>query len=300
MTNHPLSGVYAAAITPLNDDFSIALDDIPNFLSFLANRGCHGALLLGTTGEGPSFATDERLAIFKAALKVREVHPEFRLLAGTGTPSLEETITITKSAFDLGFEGAVVLPPYFFHQATEDGLYQWFQELIRRAVPEDGHLLGYHFPAQSGVPIPLGVLSRLRGVFPRQFIGLKDSTANAEHTHQVGVSLDENIVALVGNDKLLVEALDAGGSGCITAMANLHSPSLREIWDAHKNGEAARGAQEYIITNRNHLDGYQPFAPTIKALISELHDFPTWAVRPPLTPLPKIKIEELLLMMSEL
>ena len=46
MTNHPLAGVYAAAVTPLNQDYSIALDDIPEFLAFLAKRGCHGALLI--------------------------------------------------------------------------------------------------------------------------------------------------------------------------------------------------------------------------------------------------------------
>ena len=129
MCYHPLSGVYAAAVTPLNPDQTIASEDIPEYLAFLAKRGCHGALLLGTTGEGPSFAVEERITIFKAGARIREEYPDFRLLAGTGTPSLEETIYLTKAAFDLGFDGAVVLPPYYFHQATTNGLFSWFHEL---------------------------------------------------------------------------------------------------------------------------------------------------------------------------
>lgn len=294
MANHPLAGVYAAAVTPLNQDYSIALDDIPKFLAFLAKRGCHGALLLGTTGEGPSFSVKERLEIFKASLAVRDIYPDFRLLAGTGTPSLEETSYLTKSAFDMGFNGAVVLPPYFYHQANEDGLTYWFQMLIDRAVPEDGYLLGYHFPAQSGVPIPLGVVSRLRKSFPKRFAGFKDSTKNAEHTHQIGLALDTDLLALVGNDGLLSKSLQAGGSGCITAMANLLSPILRQIWDSYQNGKPSIQGQDDLIAYRKILENYQPFPPTMKALLASLHGFPTWAVRPPLSQLPKDKHGELI------
>jgi len=285
MTNHPLAGVYAAAVTPLNQDSSIAVDDIPEFLAFLAKRGCHGALLLGTTGEGPSFSLNERLKIFKASLTVRDEYPNFRLLAGTGTPSLEETITLTKSAFDLGFTAAVVLPPYFFHQANEDGLTFWFQELIKSAVPEDGYLLGYHFPAQSGVPIPLGVVSRLRTTFPKKFAGFKDSTSNAEHTNQIGLGLDKEVLALVGNDILLSKSLAAGGSGCITAMANVLSPILRQIWDSHQQGLPSDEGQDNLLAYRKILANYQPNAPTMKALLTSLHGFPAWTVRSPLSQL---------------
>jgi len=285
MKLHPLSGVYAAAITPLNDDYSIALEAIPTYLSFLAQRGCHGALLLGTTGEGPSFNNEERRVIFKAGAKVWEEYPDFRLLAGTGTPSLQETAEITKFAFNLGFAGAVVLPPYYYHQATEAGIYDWFQELIQRAIPADGYLLGYHIPAQSGVPIPEGVLNRLREAYPNQFIGIKDSTATADYTQKIGKSLDEDFVALVGNDRLLSQALDMGGSGCITALANLHSPGLRVIWEAHQNGKGAPEAQAKINAQQEVLSRYAPFPPSVKALVSRLHNFPLWAVKTPLTPL---------------
>ncbi len=67
MTNHYLAGVYAAALTPLRKDYAPDLEAIPHLLSYLAKRGCHGALLLGTTGEGPSFSAEERVTIFKAS-----------------------------------------------------------------------------------------------------------------------------------------------------------------------------------------------------------------------------------------
>jgi len=118
-----IKGVYAASITPLKKDFSPDLGSLPGYLDFLARRGCHGALLLGTTGEGPSFSTKQRTEIFKAALEVRQEWPEFRLLAGTGTPSLDETEGLTKAVFDLGFDGAVTLPPYYFRASEEDGLF---------------------------------------------------------------------------------------------------------------------------------------------------------------------------------
>ena len=155
-----LSGVYAAAVTPLKPDFTPDLAMVPELLAFLAARGAHGALLLGTTGEGPSFSISEREAIYKAAAKVKNKHPEFSLLAGTGTPSLEETSHLNQVVFDLGFDGVVVLPPYYFRGASEDGLYAWFSQVIEGSIPEGGKLLGYHIPQVSGVSLSDSLLKR--------------------------------------------------------------------------------------------------------------------------------------------
>ena len=158
MPNHELAGVYVAAITPLRNDYSPDIEAIPELLRFYAERGNHGALLLGTTGEGPSFSPSERVAIYEAATAIKASHPDFRLLAGTGTPSLSESIDLTKAAFELGFNGVVVLPPYYFRNASEGGLLQWFQQLINSAVPKDRFLLYYHIPDVSGVPVNLEFL----------------------------------------------------------------------------------------------------------------------------------------------
>ena len=291
---HPLAGIYAAAVTPLNVDQSLALDDIPPFLAFLAKRGCHGALLLGTTGEGPSFSLRERLAIFKAALPVWDTYPHFRLLAGTGTPSLEETIILSKAAFEYGYQGVVVLPPYYYHQATEDGIFKWFEEVIKQSVPEGGFILGYHFPSQSGVPIPLDVIRRLRLRYPVRFAGFKDSTNTAEHTHQIGNGLDRNLAAFVGNEIYLSQALEIGASGCITASANVFSPIMRKIWDKHQAGVSAEIEQAFINKQREVLSHFLPFPVSMKVLLSSIFGFSKWAVRSPLTPFVSSQVEQLI------
>ena len=268
MTMHPLSGVYVAAITPLNANYTPDLDAIPQLLDFMAKRGCHGALLLGTTGEGPSFAANERYAIFKAALPVRDKHPDFKLLAGTGTPSLSETISLTRFAFEIGFNGVVTLPPYYYHQATVDGIYAWFQEIINRAVPNDGNLLGYHIPAQSRVSLPLDLLSNLKDSFPNQFAGIKDSSGDPRHLEDIAARFGNDLLILVGSDALLSHSLEHQGSGCITAMANLYSPDLRVIWDTYQQGKTAPLVQERLTAYRNILLNYTPYPATIKALIA--------------------------------
>jgi 4-hydroxy-tetrahydrodipicolinate synthase len=116
----------------------------------------------GTTGEGPSFSPTERLEALRSALLVRQKHPQFRLLFGTGTPSLEETASLTRAAFDLGVDGVVVLPPYYFRKVSDDGLMAWFSQVIETAVPAGGALLGYHFPNMSGVPLSLDLPGRLK------------------------------------------------------------------------------------------------------------------------------------------
>jgi 4-hydroxy-tetrahydrodipicolinate synthase len=279
-----LCGVYAAALTPLQPDFSPALDDLVNLLDFLAQRGCHGALLLGTTGEGPSFSPSERLEILKAALAVRQKHPDFRLLAGTGTPSLDETARLNHMAFDLGYDGVVVLPPYYFRKATDDGLFAWFSQVIQRSVPEGAALLGYHIPGVTGVPLSLDLLARLKDAFPDRFAGLKDSSSDADMAWNLGQRFGKDLLVYSGTDSLFSLALENQASGCITALANLFSPDLRKVWDAFQAGDSDWQSQSRLDQARLIMNRYPPNPPLYKALLARLGYFPQWSVRPPLLP----------------
>ena len=176
-SSHPLAGVYAAAVTPIRaSDSTLDHESVPFLLRFLASRGCHGAVLFGTTGEGPSFSPSERESILRSARAYRNQLRGFKLIAGTGTPSLSESIELTKLAFDLGYDAALVVPPYYFRKATDDGLFAWFSELINKAVPKDRYILGYHFPNVAGIGFSLELLARLKDAFPTQFAGIKDSS----------------------------------------------------------------------------------------------------------------------------
>lgn len=290
MTRHPLGGVYTAALTPLTPAFSpdastslsTSLEAVAPYLAFLAARGCHGALIFGTTGEGPSFSPAERFAIWQIALQVREEYPDFRLLAGTGTPSLTETIDLTRAAFDLGYNGVVVLPPYYFRKASDEGLFHWFRELIQKAVPADGYLLGYHFPGAAGIGFSLELLVRLKDAFPIQFAGLKDSSHDSNFARALGQRFGDDLAVFSGTDSDFTLALENHAAGCITAPANLISPDLREIYDAFTSGKDTSAAQARVTEQRHILEKYLPFPPTLKALVHRLHGFPRWPVRPPL------------------
>ena len=279
---HALSGVYVAAVTPLKSDLSPDLDAIPGLLDFFARRGCHGALLLGTTGEGPSIAADERLEICRTALSIRKVHPDFKLLVGTGTPSLSETVFLTRTAFDLGYDGVVTLPPYYYRKATDDGLFAWFTQVIQQSVPGDGFLLGYHFPAVAGIGFSHDLLKRLKDSFPNQFAGIKDSSHDEAFARSLGEQFGDSLAVFTGTDSYLKLALDHFAVGCITAPANLISPDLRLVWDSVRREVDASDAMQRITKQRHILEKYMPFPPILKAMLSCIHGLPRWPVKPPL------------------
>jgi len=281
-STHPLAGVYAAAVTPLHNDSSLDLESVPALLNFLASRGCHGALFFGTTGEGPSFSPSERETLLRTAREYRNTTPDFRLLAGTGTPSLSETIDLTKLAFDLGYDGVVVLPPYYFRKASDDGLFNWFSEVIKKAVPPDKYLLAYHFPNVAGIGFSLDLLARLKDAFPVQFAGIKDSSHDPALASELGKRFGSDLAVFNGTDSYMQLAMQNKAAGCITAPANLISPDLREVWDLMTAGKDASEAQTRVTKQRHILEKYPPFPPTLKALMHRMHEFPKWSVKPPL------------------
>lgn len=284
MMENRFNGVFAAAVTPMKKEFSPDLKAIPAFLEFLDHRGCHGALLLGTTGEGPSFSFDERNSILKAACEYKNSHPEFLLMAGTGTPSLTETINLTAEAFSMGCDAVVVLPPYYFRKVNDQGLFAWFTEVLRNAVPTGGALFGYHIPQVTGIPISFELLEKLMKAFPGKFAGIKDSSGDPGFARSLGERFGNDLQVLNGNDRLFSLALDSQAAGCITALANLYSPVLRTIWDGFQQGVPSTSIQTRLDSYRVILEKYAPYPPVLKAMLARQFGFPAWTARPPLEP----------------
>ena len=292
-SSHPLAGVYAAAVTPLDHESKLDLESVPVLMRFLATRGCHGLVLFGTTGEGPSFSPSEREVLMRSVRAYRNQFRNFRLIAGTGTPSLSESIDLTKLAFDLGYDAALVVPPYYFRKATDDGLFAWFSELIRKAVPSDKYILGYHFPNVAGVGFSMELLTRLKNAFPVQFAGIKDSSHDADLAHALGEKFGEDLVVLTGTDTYLKMAMENKAAGCITAPANLISPELRAVWEGLRAGTDVTEAQARVDHLRHILEKYPPFPPAIKAVLQRLHGLPRWSVKPPLLDISEALEEQL-------
>lgn len=285
-------GVIAAAVTPLNQDGSLGLDAWPFLLDFLRRRGCHGVLLLGTTGEGPSFSPSERLEMVKAIETYRLADPEFYILVGTGTPSLDETVSLNKAVFELGVDGVVVLPPYYYRKAGENGLYEWYSQVIRKSVPAGCTLFVYHIPSMTGIQLSLELVSRLMGAFPDRNFGIKDSTVDPKFARAVGERFGKDLLTFTGTDSLFDLALEHSASGCITAMANLRSLDLRCVWDARQQGHVDHAARLRLERSREVMSHYPPNPPLYKALLARLHNFPGWAVRPPLLSMTDEQLEK--------
>jgi 4-hydroxy-tetrahydrodipicolinate synthase len=228
MTNiqpsHPtLEGVFAAAVTPIHADGGPDLAALPPLMDFLASRGCHGVLLLGTTGEGPSFSVQERIGVVREGLRHRQAaQPNLKVLAGTGAANLPDTIELTRAAFDLGVDAVVTLPAFYYKGVSAEGLTAYFDQIIRAAVPADGRLLAYHIPQMSGVAIPPATLSALRQRFPNQFWGMKDSQDDLAHTLEI-TSQFPGFGVFAGSDSIFSESLAGGAVGSITALSNVTS-----------------------------------------------------------------------------
>ncbi len=279
-----LEGVFAAAVTPINPDGNPDLAALPPLVDFLAGRGCHGVLLLGTTGEGPSFGVQERIGVIREVARHRQAaQPNFKVLAGTGGANLPDTIELTRAAFDLGVDAVVTLPAFYYKGVSADGITAYFDQVVRAAVPADGHLLAYHIPQMSGVAIPPAAISALRQRFPNQFWGMKDSQDDLAHTLDITGQFP-GFGVFSGSDSIFTESLAGGAVGSITALANVTSPLNRAVWDAHQRGAAAPEAQAALVRARQALKGLS-VPPAMKAALSDLFGFPDWPVRPPLTPL---------------
>jgi 4-hydroxy-tetrahydrodipicolinate synthase len=250
-----LHGVYAAAVTPLTPDLTPDLAALPGLLDFLARRGCHGVLLLGTTGEGTSFSVSEHLDVLREGLRYRATaRPNLKIFGGTGAASLTDAVALTHAAFDLGVDAVVTLPPFYYKGISAAGLVTYYDTLIRAAVPSDGRLLVYHIPQMSAVPVPAETLNTLRGRYPRQFYGIKDSQDELAHT----LGLLEHVPGLsvfAGSDSIMADALAAGGAGTITALANVTAPLNRAVWDAHQSGVGAPEAQAKLARARQVIKG---------------------------------------------
>jgi 4-hydroxy-tetrahydrodipicolinate synthase len=288
----PLRGIFAALPTPLMPDRQPDLAALPALLDDLVAQGCHGALVLGTTGEGPSFALTERAAILDAAVAWRAASGQdaFVLLGGTGCANVPETIDLSRQALALGYDAVLLLPPFYFKQVTALGVTRAFADVLE-ALPEESRVLLYHIPSVTGVPIGSEVLTALRAAFGPMVAGVKDSGAVLEDTRRMLAEFPE-LALFTGTDSHLVPALDAGAVGAITALASACGELLRTAYDRHSAGGDAAADSARLTSLRQAVDPY-PLVPAVKALVHARRGQPLWPVRAPLVDLTPVERDAL-------
>ena len=236
-----LTGIVAAAATPLNADFSIDRDKLAAHCRRLLERGCDGINLLGTTGEATSFSLTDRLAAMHAVAEAGL--PLDRFLVGTGAAALADAVTLTAAARELGFAGALLLPPFYYKGIDDDSLAAYVETVIARVGPEDLRLYLYHFPQNSGVPYPPAVVERLHRAYPEQLLGLKDSSGDLPYARGLARSLPD-LDVFPSAEGALATAKEDGFAGCISATANITAEFAARGWRALGTPEGAEAIGE--------------------------------------------------------
>ncbi|HEY5258712.1 MAG TPA: dihydrodipicolinate synthase family protein [Candidatus Baltobacteraceae bacterium] len=274
----PLAGIWAAALTPIDDDLAPDADRAVAYYEDLLRDGCDGVALLGTTGEAMSLSAGQRLAFMEGV--ARRGLPMERAIVGTGAANLDDAVRLTRAAFDLGFAAALVMPPFFFRDAGDDGIVRYFDRLFAQAPPPEGRVVLYHFPRMSGISFHAALVDRLVDEFPEAIVGLKDSS-NDRALQSAVIARHPDLAVFPGSESYLLEAKRAGAAGCISGSVCLWPQLAREVW----YGELPDAAQRCMAEERAKLDGL-PLIAAVRCLTARVRDDEAWAVPiPPLLPL---------------
>ena len=278
-----LRGVIAPNLTPFEDDLSVAEDLFLAHARGLLAGGCAGLAPFGTTGEALSLGLEERMRLL---LRLVEAGIEAaRLLPGTGLCSLPDTVLLTRQAAELGCAGAMILPPFYFKGVPEEGLYAYYARLIEAVGRDDLRIYLYHIPQVAGVGLPVSLVRRLREAFPRQIVGIKDSSGDWENSK--ALMEIEGLVVYPATEAVLLEGLALGSAGCISATANLNAAAIARVLALHDSGDAAGAAGAYASVQafRRVLQEAGPI-PAQKRLLALASGDARWpAPRPPLLPM---------------
>ncbi|MBN8899816.1 MAG: dihydrodipicolinate synthase family protein, partial [Rhodospirillales bacterium] len=220
MKNALFGGVNAAVLTPMRADLSVDLDRMAAHCRWLLAHGCNGLGVLGTTGEAASLGISERTAVVEG-LVARGI-PAAKMMPGTGTPALTDTVELTRAAERAGCRGALLLPPFYYKNPSDDGLFAYFSEVVQRVGGEIALYL-YNFPQQSAVPFGVALVERLLRAYPGKFRGIKDSSGSYENgLSYVEAFAKDGFEVYAGDDTLLKPLLEKGAAGCITAASNVN------------------------------------------------------------------------------
>jgi 4-hydroxy-tetrahydrodipicolinate synthase len=276
-------GVIAPILTPFDDDLTIAQDLFIAHAERMLSEGCAAIAPFGTTGEALSVGIDERIQAL-GVLVDAGIDPR-RMIPGTGLSNVADTARLSRACLDLGCAAVMTLPPFYYKNVAEDGLFRYFEMLIT-AIGPDTRLYLYHIPPVAIVGIPPALAARLHGAFPDNVVGIKDSSGDWDNTRAL-LAID-GLVVYPGSELPLIDALHLGAPGCITATANVNAASIVEIVRLYDQGDAAAAREHHGEVRRVRLliQEHAPIPAQKRLLAIETGDM-RWAnVRPPLTAMP--------------
>ena len=274
MSHTDLRGVIAAVATAIAPSGEPDCARATRLARFLLDHGCDGLNVLGTTGEATSFSCEQRQRVMTEYATAGL--PVDRMMVGTGAAAVADAVALTRHAATLGFAGALILPPFYYKGAPDDGLVAYVEAIVAATEATPIPIYLYHFPGMSGLAWHVALIERLIARFGGRIVGLKDSSGDLAFA-RAAAAVAPGFKVFPSNEATLLEARDGAFAGCISATANLNADLCARAW---RDGDA--GALVAAVAIRRLFDG-KPLVSGVKALLAHIHGDADWArVLPPL------------------
>ncbi|MBU3626497.1 dihydrodipicolinate synthase family protein [Polynucleobacter sp. JS-Safj-400b-B2] len=293
---HPstLPAVLSPVLTPFKADGS---PDAPKLLKqckWLEANGV-GQAIFGTNSEANSMSAPQKMSTLTALIE-GGLKPE-HLMPGTGATSIDATVNMTRHAVNHQCAGVLMLPPFYYKDVTDDGLFAYFSEVIQKVGSAALQIYIYNIPPVTKVTLSLSLLERLAKEYPKTVVGMKDSSGDWAYTESVIKLLaPSGFRVYAGSEVFLMRALRAGGVGCISATANVNPKAIADLaghWTESNADERQAGLDQV----RGIFAKYQMIA-GMKTAVAHYSKDPEWLrVRPPLM---QLSAEQQAQLLSEL
>jgi 4-hydroxy-tetrahydrodipicolinate synthase len=285
MTMQPAStlrGVFAPVVTPFDERLEPDPRRLRRHCRWLLDNGV-GLAVFGTNSEANSMSVAEKSRLLDAL--VESGLPRDRMMPGTGMSALPDTVELTRRAVQLGCAAVLMLPPFYYKNVTDDGLFASYSEVIQRVGDSRLRIFLYHIPPVSQVPITLSLIERLLAAYPGTIAGVKDSSGDWNNTRAMLERFQPSgFEVFAGSETFLLATLRAGGAGCISATANVNPAAIVRLAQSWQDDDAEK--QQAALDAVRGAFAKVPMIGALKAAIAHFGGDAAWAtVRPPLAAL---------------
>ena len=248
-----INGIYAATLSILDENLSLNIDKTINHAEGLIKTGCHGVVFFGSTGQAQLISISEKINLINELSKSKV---KKNYIIGTGLNSLSENINLMKISIKLGFNIFLIMPPAYYKYEDEEVI-TYYSKIVE-SVP-DSKIILYNFEKLCGYKFSKECVEKLAKKFPKQIIGVKDSSYNLFKELKI-----KNFSVFPGSESKLLDGLKIGCSGIITATCNVTAPLARKVYDDFLNNRN-QTVNEKLCNVRKTFDQFN--------LISGLHSF---------------------------
>jgi 4-hydroxy-tetrahydrodipicolinate synthase len=281
-TRTPLRGALAPVLTPFDAGLGVDVDRFIAHCRWLVTQNASLAIF-GTNSEAASMSVAERLALTDALLEAG-IAPA-RLMPGTGASALTDAVELTRHASRAGAAGVLMLPPFFYKNVSDDGVFAYYAEVIERVGSGCAPIYLYHIPQMTQVPITLALIERLLKRYPEVVAGAKDSSGDWGNSKaMIDNYASAGFDVFPASEVFLSRSLAIGGAGCISATVNMNPGAICRLYDGWNTPD---GPELQAKADRvRRIFESAPMIPAMKHVVSTFAGAPAWrTVRPPLVAL---------------